>query len=68
MSLHTTFFYKIWEKVDIRKVKADQLTLLPPCMYVLSPQSGLKFGEEALGCYVDLFGNRYFIFFKFKIK
>ena len=35
-------------KVDIRKVKTDQLTLLPSWMYALSPQSGLKFGRESI--------------------
>ena len=45
---HTLFFYQIWKKVDIRKVKADQLTILPPCMYALSPQSGPRFGRGSI--------------------
>ena len=54
-------------KVDIRKVKADQQILLPPCMpSPLSLVSNLE--EKASGFCIDLFGNRYFIFLNSKLN
>ena len=46
-------------KMDIRKVKADQLTLLACMPYTLSLVSNLE--EETSGICVGLFGHRYFI-------
>ena len=62
--------YHIQKKMNIRKVKADQLTHLegqgssadPPSMSTLYLQSGLKFGVQASGICVELFGNIYFIY------
>ena len=66
MSLPQPLFYQIWEKVDIRKVKADQLTLFLACPVpsVWSPIWKRKHQDTVLTFLaVDTLH-----FFKFKIK
>ena len=59
-------FLPIWIKMDIRKVKVDQLTLLACIPCSLSLVTNLE--EEASVICIGLFGHRYFIKINWKIN